>query len=366
MILEEFDPAARALLEHYGFDARRFEELRARVASGELSAAGNVVRGVVEPVGEEHLTALPESGDPGYEEARAAGAEAIRAGRVALVILAGGMGTRFGGVVKALLEAVDGRSFLELALAGAARAGAAAGGEVPVALMASFATEEPLRAALDGRGGPRPLVFSQFVAPRLERDGSLFRDAGGRVSLYGPGHGDLLDAIRVSGALARLRERGVRTLVVANVDNLGARVDPVVVGAHLLASRPYTAEVAAREGDAGGAPALVDGRPQLLEAPRFPPGFDLDAVPVFNTNTGLLEVEALGRPYPLTWHYVEKTVEGRPAVQLERVYHELSAFVPTTYLRVPRHGPRGRFFPIKTPEDLERSRHELRRLVAET
>jgi UTP--glucose-1-phosphate uridylyltransferase len=274
------------------------------------------------------------------------------------------MATRFGGVVKGLVEAVDGRSFLEIALAEAERLGRALAVEVPVALMTSFATNEAVRAYLAGRPGRAPLVFSQFAAPRLTPDGSLFRDDDGRVSLYGPGHGDLLEAIRSTGALDDLRARGVRRLAVANVDNLGARLDPVVVGAHLLAGRPYTAEVAVKEGDPGGAPARVDGRPQLLEAPRFPPGFDQDATPVFNTNTGLIEVEALERDYPLTWLYVEKDVDGRKAVQLERVYHELSAFVPTTFLRVPRRGPAGRFHPIKTPADLENARDELRALLA--
>ena len=61
---------------------------------------------------------------------------------------------------------------------------------------------------------------------------------------------------------------------------------------------------------------------------------------------------------------VRKSVEERNAVQLERLYHEISAFVPTQYLEVPRRGARGRFSPIKTPADLERARDDLRELVA--
>ncbi len=49
VILDEVDPAARELLERFGFDEARFEEIRSRVASGELSPATNVVQGVVEP-----------------------------------------------------------------------------------------------------------------------------------------------------------------------------------------------------------------------------------------------------------------------------------------------------------------------------
>jgi len=68
--------------------------------------------------------------------------------------------------------------------------------------------------------------------------------------------------------------------------------------------------------------------------------------------------------YDLTWLYVRKSVEGRNSVQLERLYHEISAFVPTQYLQVPRRGARGRFSPIKTPADLERAQDDLRELVA--
>ncbi len=61
---------------------------------------------------------------------------------------------------------------------------------------------------------------------------------------------------------------------------------------------------------------------------------------------------------------MRKTVDGRTAVQLERLYHHVSWEVPTTFLEVPRRGPRGRFFPIKEPEDLERSREPLREMLA--
>jgi UTP--glucose-1-phosphate uridylyltransferase len=364
VILGEVDPAARELLERYGFDEARFEAIRSRVASGDLTPETNVVQGVVEPPREDDLTVLPASGEPGFDEAREAGLAALLQGSVAALVLAGGMATRFGGLVKGLVEAVDGRSFLEVKLSETARLADALGVEVPTALMTSFATDEETRAALERWRVPQPFVFSQFVAPRLCPDGSLFHDASGTVSLYGPGHGDLLEAIRASGTLARLRERGVRHVTVSNVDNLGARLDPVVVGAHVLAGRPLTLEVARKDGDMGGAPARVDGRMMLLEGPRFPPGFDHDTIPVFNTNTAIVDVDALEQPVELTWLYVEKDVEGERAVQLEHLYHELSAFVPTTYLVVPRHGPRGRFFPIKVPEDLERSRGALREMLA--
>ena len=125
-----------------------------------------------------------------------------------------------------------------------------------------------------------------------------------------------------------------------------------------------TAEVAAKEGDLGGAPVRVDGALQLLEAPRFPPGFDHDLIPVFNVNTVTFDLIAIDRDFELTWLYVEKQVDGRTAVQLEHLFHEASASLPTTYLEVPRGGPRGRFFPVKTPEDLDAAREPLREMLA--
>lgn len=364
-ILDTVDDGTRAILERYGFDEELFLDLSRRVARGELSADANVVTGVVEPPAPGDLDDLPEPGGPGYEPAREAGLEAVRAGRVAAVVLAGGMATRFGGVVKGVVEALDGRSFLEWKLGEVQRLAGELGAEIPVALMTSFQTDEATRAHVAERGLlPEPVWFSQYVSLRLERDGTPFRDAEGRVSPYGPGHGDVVKALPASGALAELRARGVEVVTVSNVDNLGARIDPVVVGMHLLGGAPLTLEVARKEGDMGGAPVRVDGRPVMLEAPRFPHGFDHAAVGVFNTNTAVLDLDTLETHHELTWLYVERRAVDRVAVQLERLYHELSWLVPTRFLVVPRRGPRGRFFPIKTPDDLERSRDDLRTMLS--
>jgi UTP--glucose-1-phosphate uridylyltransferase len=363
MILAELDPATRDVLERYGFDAATFETLRAAVAAGELSPAANVAHGTVEPPRDDDLTPLPEPGSAGWAEARSAGVDALLAGKVAQVVLAGGMATRFGGVVKGAVEALDGRSFLSWKLGQTARLGEALGVEMPVALMTSFQTEEDTRTHVATLGVPDPLWFSQFVSLRLTEDGELFLE-NGSPSLYAPGHGDLLPALRRSGTLDELRRRGVEHIAVSNVDNLGARLDPAVVGAHLLSGRPMTAEVARKEGDLGGAPARVDGRLGLLEGPQFPDDFDQDRIEVFNTNTTMLATDAIDRDFDLRWLYVRKSVDGRDAVQLERLYHQVSWELDTTYLVVPRSGPRGRFFPIKEPVDLEAARPALREMLS--
>ena len=360
----DVDTETRAMLDRYGFDESLFESLRAKVASGELSPESNIVRGELEPPTAQDVLRLPGSEDAGFDAVRASGIEALERGEVGQIVLAGGMATRFGGVVKAVLAAVDGKSFLEAKLVQTKALERALGCTVPVALMTSFATDEAVRAHVVERELGDPLVFHQFVSLRLEPDGELFLDNEGQPSPYAPGHGDLFQALRRSGTLDELRARGVRLVTVSNVDNLGARIDPVVVGAHLLGGTPLTCEVARKEGDMGGAPVRVNGKLQLVEGPRFPESFDQELAPVFNTNTAVVDIDALDVDYDLTWLYVRKTVEERDAVQLERLYHEISAFVPTQYLEVPRRGPRGRFSPIKTPADLERAQDDLRELVA--
>lgn len=350
-LLDTLDSDSRSILERYHFDGPLFERLRARVADGTLSGESNYVRGRIEPLPSEALVPLNRA-------LVHKGREAIDRGEVAAAVLNGGMATRFGGVVKGIVEAVDGRSFLEWKLLDAEQAG------VRMVVMNSFATDEATREFVAALEVPTPLLFSQSVSLRLNRDGSLFVDGEGNAVPYAPGHGDFVPSLRREGVLDELRARGVRLLLLSNVDNLAARVDPAVVGAHLAGARPVTLEVTEKApGDTGGAPALVDGRPMAVEGMRFPPDFDQDQIPVFATNCFVFDLDALDRDYELTWLYVEKEVAGRPAVQLEQLVNEVTRFEPTTFLQVPRTGPNGRFFPVKTPKDLEAARKPLRELL---
>ncbi len=364
VLLDDLGQDTRRTLEEFGFDEPQFARLRSRVCDGSISPESNVVRGRIEPPAADDIVRLPEPGDGGHDEIHATGLDILRSGQAASIVLNGGMATRFGGTVKGIVEAVDGKSFLELKLGQTARLAEALGVEIPTALMTSFATDRPTRDFLAERGVPTPLYFTQHVSLRLEPDCNLFRTGDGRPSLYSPGHGDLFRAFRSSGTLETLRGAGIRYVMVSNVDNLPARLDPVVLGMHARAGRPMTTEVVRNVGDPGGAPARVDGRLVILESMRFPEDFDHSTLPVTNVNTVTFDIDALDRDFELTWLYVEKTVEDRTAVQLEHLYHEASAFLPTTYLLVPATGPHGRFLPVKRPEDLEAAQQPLRDVLA--
>ncbi|MBW2279511.1 MAG: UTP--glucose-1-phosphate uridylyltransferase [Deltaproteobacteria bacterium] len=330
-------------------DRAAIEGFAARISAGELDASGNQVVGA-DPAGPGDVDSLDRLSKGRLAELEARGREAIESGQVAVAVLNGGMATRFGGTVKGIIEAIGGRSFLEVKLAQAR-----GHGPVPFLVMNSFATHAATGRFLAERGlDSQVRSFLQSVSLRLTPEGALFRGDDGHVSLYAPGHGDFPEALRRSGRLDELRAEGVRVVVLSNVDNLGAELDARIIGLHLEAGRPLTCEVAAAvPGDAGGTPARVDGELQIVEGFRFPPGFDFSKLHFLATNTFAFSLDLLRQEHPLTWFYVEKTVEGRAAVQMERLVNELSACVPTTYLEVPRGGPQGRFFPVKTLDDLD-------------
>ena len=153
--------------------------------------------------------------------------------------------------------------------------------------------------------------------------------------------------------LFRFVEGGGCYLTVSNVDNLGAGLDPLIVGAHIDQGKPMSVEVVETfDGDVGGFPALVDGRVSIVEAFRIPKSFDVKSIPVFNTNTFVFDVQVFNSEFVLDWFIVQKEVGGQPVVQFERLVGQLTEFVDTTWLKVPRTGKRNRFIPIKVPADL--------------
>ncbi len=359
-----------AFLTRYGFDPQLFASWQAKVADGTLSQANNVVAGKICAPSSDQIHDIPKDGSE-RERLESLGRDAIRRGAFGVVILNGGMATRFGGVVKGVVPVVDDRSFLELKIRDVARMADEHGVRIPVFLMNSFATDDSTREHLEQHnwfGYPKDQVhcFTQFISVRMEPDGDIFTTDAGEVSPHGPGHGDFAPAFRKSGMLEKFLAAGGEHVLLSNVDNLGARVSPAILGAHIDSRAEMTVEAAPKwPGDVGGSPYLYDGKLQLIEQIRYPDGFDPSIVDVFNTNTFHFSAKALDRDFELGWYFVEKKVDGRPAVQIERLVGEMTRFLRSHILRVRRTGPTSRFFPIKTPDDLKAGQDEIREMYAE-
>jgi UTP--glucose-1-phosphate uridylyltransferase len=342
------DDATRKELARFGFDEAQLERFAKMPAATQTQVTGRIDQ--LEPGDASVLTA----------EHRERGLAALRAGEVGVVILAGGMATRFGGVVKAAVPVTDGKTFLGLKVADVAKLAM----PVPIYVMTSFATHDRINAQIRDEKLTGVETFPQLVSLRLTPGGDLFHESDGSLSPYATGHGDLTFALRSSGILKRFRERGGKLLFMSNVDNLGATLDPAVIGAHLASGKAITAELVRKEkGDKGGAPARLDGTPQIIEAFRFPPSFDQDSIPLFNTNTFVFDAAAIDRDFDLTFFRVEKKVDDAKVIQFERLVGQLTAFLPTHFLEVPRGGATGRFQPVKDPEELEHRRADIEAIL---
>lgn len=352
-------------LETYGFDRAAFDKLAAELAAGKFPTDRNRIQGKFEKPKPGDVLAWPAPGDPRAVEAERLGRAAIDNGEVAVAILNGGMATRFGGMVKCLVKVVDEHTFLDLKLKNIVDLDA----PVHVFLMNSFATDIDTRAHLNanaycGIPGDRMNIVAQHVSLRLTPEGKAYRGADGRLSLFAPGHGDIFDVLANSPSFRRFVEGGGKYVLASNVDNLAATLTPKVVGLHILGKKPLTVEVAPKEpGDQGGAPAWVDGKLQIVEGFRFPAGFDQDEIPVFNCNTFIIDAGRVRADYPLDWFRADKKVDGQPVVQFERLMGQASAFEDAQYLAVPRQGPEGRFLPVKTKDDLNVVRDDVRALL---
>ena len=307
------------------------------------------------------LRASAEEGSAEHARLVELGERALREGRGALVVLAGGMATRMGGVIKALIDAVPGKSFLDLRRAEVAAMGRRFGRVPPLWLMTSHATDAGIRAALGAaHDGQAVATFTQRLSLRLTPAGDILLDEAGRPSEYAPGHGDLPDA-PASGLLSSFVARGGRVVMGTNIDNMGGMLDPAVIGFHLDHGKAVTCEVVAKlPSDRGGIPAWLDSTLCVLEEFRIPPSFDPRTVPVFNTNVFHFDAEALlSLRMPWTYFTVKKKVDGREVVQFERLVNEVTSHLPTAYVLVPRDGDRSRFLPAKDNEELARRVPEI-------
>lgn len=359
--IQSLPPQTRELLRLQGFDVAHFASLAERV-SPDSDPQNRLPSGVFPPEPGD-INEIPDEPTAEAKRLTRLGNEALSNGELAFVVLAGGMATRMGGVVKALVDALDGFSFLDMRLQENQYWSEKCGRDVPLWLMTSHATDDKLREALGTRlQGDRLATFRQNISLRLTTTGELFLGEDGEPGLYAPGHGDLPEALKRSGLLERFLGNGGKYLWIANIDNLGASIDPLLLGWHIDRAAAVTVEVVDKVGtDRGGIPVRHHGRPMILEEFRLPVDFDPTQVRVFNTNTFLMDAQQLAAcTFPFTWVQVKKKVGDGEAVQFERLIGEITSDLDTLFLRVPREGAGSRFLPVKDNDELTRRRDEIR------
>ena len=222
-------------------------------------------------------------------EARSRGMQALQAGEVGAVLVAGGQGTRLGfdhpkGMfpIGPVSQATIFQILFEKLIAVGRRYGAA----IPLYLMTSPATDAETRDFLvstERFGLPADdlRVFCQGTMPAIDaQTGKLLLAEKGRLALSPDGHGGTLRALQRSGSLSDMRGRGLKQLFYFQVDNpLVAMCDPEFMGYHLLAGAEMSTQVVAKRTprDSVGNVVSIDGRMRIIEYSDLNP-LPVDAV----------------------------------------------------------------------------------------
>lgn len=302
------------------------------------------------------------------EEIRVAGEEALV--RTAVIKLNGGLGTSMGlKQAKTLLPLKNDLSFLDILAQQAVQS------QLPLVLMNSFNTDADSLLHLQKypflQQQNVPLSFLQHKAPKVtQHDFSPVQwPQDPDLEWCPPGHGDIYTALVTSGTLDALLSAGIEYAFVANADNLGAVIDPFILGYMAAHEIPFMMEVAERtqmDKKGGHLARRDDGQFILREAAQCPPDDkvafqDIHKHKFFNTNNLWLHLPTLqqrlaAQDYNLRLPLIlnEKTVDPRDekstaVYQLETAMGSaIALFSGAQAVRVPRT----RFAPVKTTEDL--------------
>jgi UDP-N-acetylglucosamine/UDP-N-acetylgalactosamine diphosphorylase len=222
---------------------------------------------------------LPDEEDPA---ARKLGEEALAKGEVAVVLVAGGQGSRLGfDHPKGLfpIGPVSGKSLFQLHAEKVRAQGRKFGVRIPFLVMTSHATHaetEDFFRQHDFFGiDPEDInFFRQGTMPALDLEtGRLLLEGPGRLFTSPNGHGGTLTAMADSGLLDRLHHAGVRHVFYFQVDNPLVKIaDPLFLGRHIAARADVSSKVIPKDGpyDKLGNLVLIDGKLSIIEYSDLP------------------------------------------------------------------------------------------------
>lgn len=265
---------------------RGFDDLTEEQQKGLLAQIEAVDWKVIELAGKQSKIPLGELSPLGAVEVseiekregefREAGLTAIREGKVAALLLAGGMGTRLGlDKPKGELNVGINRTLyiFQCLINNLMDVTREAGATVPLYIMTSEKNnDETIRffEEHDYFGYPKEDVafFVQEMAAAVDFDGKLLLEAPGRLATSPNGNGGWFSSLVKAGLLSDIHQRGVEWINIFAVDNVLQQIaDPLFIGATILNGKVSGSKVV-RKVDAYekmGVLCLEDGRPSVVE-----------------------------------------------------------------------------------------------------
>ncbi|MBO5255775.1 MAG: UDPGP type 1 family protein [Opitutales bacterium] len=193
--------------------------------------------------------------DTKWLEAKQVGEEAIKAGKLAAFVVAGGQGTRLGfNAPKGLYKVtpVKEKSLFQVFAEKILSASKKYGVSIPWIVMTSHinnnATVEFFEANnYFGLNKNDVIFFKQGLMPAVDLNGKIILEDKGKIAMTPDGHGGCLRGMVRSGAIAELKKRGIECVSYFQVDNpLVDIIDPYFVGFHLLGKSDMSSKMIAK------------------------------------------------------------------------------------------------------------------------
>ncbi len=223
-------------------------------------------------------------GDLGISDkaAEKRGVEALCAGKVGVILTAGGQGSRLGfdkPKSEYPIGPISSASLLQIHIEKIRATAARYDVAVPLYLMTSPAThDDTIRFLAEndnfGLAADDFVVFCQGTMPAVDIDtGKLLLSEKDQMFRSPDGHGGTIAALATSGAIDHMQTRGVEQLFYLQVDNpLVPICDPALIGYHVLAKSELTSLTVAKQEpkEKLGNFAMIDGRLHVIEYSDLP------------------------------------------------------------------------------------------------
>ncbi|KAF5130633.1 UDP-N-acetylglucosamine pyrophosphorylase [Metarhizium anisopliae] len=237
----------------------------------------------LEPLPESAQASILDSSADDINKWYSSGLDLIGKNKVAVVLMAGGQGTRLGSSApkgcydiglpshKSLfqIQAERIRKIQELA----AKNDGTGSVVVPWYVMTSGPTHKPTEAFFEenkyfGLDAANVKIFDQGVLPCISNEGKILLESKGKVAVAPDGNGGIYQALIVSGVLDDMRKRGIEHIHAYCVDNCLVKVaDPVFIGFSSSLNVDIATKVV-RKRDATESVGLIlskNGKPDVVE-----------------------------------------------------------------------------------------------------
>jgi UDP-N-acetylglucosamine/UDP-N-acetylgalactosamine diphosphorylase len=216
------------------------------------------------------------------QEARKVGETALRTGKIAIILVAGGQGTRLGhpgpkGTYP--IGPVTGRSLFQIHSETVLALSRKYQTDLQLLVMTSLENDNGTKMFFEKVGyfGLKPEqvhFFVQGMFPSLDSEtGRVLLKAPGELALSPNGHGGVIQALHERGCLQKMAAKGVTDFFYYQVDNPLVKVaDPIFLGHHLLARAEMSLKVLAKlyPTERLGNLVTYQGRMQIVEYTELP------------------------------------------------------------------------------------------------